>query len=136
MKSFSQLARLSHPARVLSSVRCLKVGRLEKSKLNLKKPEAFKQAYDLFDADGDGSITPEELISILTPIGETPSDIHLYFGGMATDTITNHKQVVDFLTFLIQHSKLSLISQFFLLFGPSLGPISDILDHFSTLFFC
>ena len=55
------------------------------------------------DTDGDGSITPDELISILPSLGETPGDLSLFFDGMSEDTITNHKQICDFLTFLIQN---------------------------------
>jgi len=83
---------------------------MKNTKKLLKQPDAYKKAYNLFDADGDGSITPEELISIITSLGESPGDMNLYFGGMASETITNHTQVVDFLTFLIQNSKLLSVS--------------------------
>ena len=58
------------------------------------------------DVDGDGSISPEELIQILTSLGESPGDLNLYFAGMATDTTTDYRPVVSWLTFLLKHSKL------------------------------
>ena len=57
------------------------------------------------DVDGDGSISPEELIQILTSLGESPGDLNLYFAGMATDTTTDYRPVVSWLTFLLKHSK-------------------------------
>ena len=68
--------------------------------------ETYKQsmkAYRLFDIDGDGDISPEELIQILTSIGESPGDLNLYFAGMATGTTTDYQPVVQFLTYLIHH---------------------------------
>ena len=60
-------------------------------------------AYRLFDADGDGEITPEELVQILTSVGESPGDLNMYFSGMSQGTITDYRAVVDWLTFLIRH---------------------------------
>ena len=57
------------------------------------------------DLDGDGSISPEELIQILTSLGESPGDLNLYFAGMATDTTMDYRPVVTWLTFLLKHSK-------------------------------
>ena len=61
--------------------------------------------YPIKDVDGDGSISPEELIQILTSLGESPGDLNLYFAGMATDTTTDYRPVVSWLTFLLKHSK-------------------------------
>ena len=63
--------------------------------------------YPIKDVDGDGSISPEELIQILTSLGESPGDLNLYFAGMATDTTTDYRPVVSWLTFLLKHSKLT-----------------------------
>ena len=62
-------------------------------------------AYKLFDADGDGELTPEEFSKILTSIGETPGDLNLFFSGMTTETITDFKPCVDWITFLIKHGE-------------------------------
>jgi len=34
----------------------------------------YGKAYQLFDADGDHNITPEELIQILVKLGEVPQE--------------------------------------------------------------
>ena len=65
----------------------------------------YDKAYRLFDADNDGEITPEELIQILTTVGESPGDLNMYFSGMSQGTITDYRAVVDWLTFLIRHGK-------------------------------
>ena len=65
--------------------------------------------YPFTDVDGDGSISPEELIQILTSLGESPGDLNLYFAGMATDTTTDYRPVVSWLTFLLKHSKLKIL---------------------------
>ena len=65
-------------------------------------------AYRLFDADDDGEITPEELVKILTTVGESPGDLNMYFSGMSSDTISDYRAVVDWFTFLIRHGKLSI----------------------------
>ena len=67
--------------------------------------------HPIKDVDGDGSISPEELIQILTSLGESPGDLNLYFAGMATDTTTDYRPVVSWLTFLLKHSKLIKIQQ-------------------------
>merc|ERR1712130_183921 len=40
---------------------------------------------------------------ILPSLGETPGDLNLFFDGMSEDTITNHVQICDWLTFMIQN---------------------------------
>ena len=67
-------------------------------------------AYRLFDMDNDGEITPEELIQILTTVGESPGDLNMYFSGMSDGTITDYRAVVDWLTFCIKHGKFWMTS--------------------------
>ena len=69
---------------------------------------AVSRYHPIKDVDGDGSISPEELIQILTSLGESPGDLNLYFAGMATDTTTDYRPVVSWLTFLLKHSKLKI----------------------------
>ena len=102
MKGFRQLLR-NLPKTGGNIIKVQRAVSLRTTSPSLKEPEAYKKAYNLFDADGDGSITPDELISILPSLGETPGDLCLFFDGMSEDTITNHKQICDFLTFLIQN---------------------------------
>ena len=33
----------------------------------------FREAFALFDKDGDGHVTPEELMIVLSTLGQTPS---------------------------------------------------------------
>ena len=77
------------------------------ARISEKDEKAYEKAYTLFDADGDGSITPDELIMILPSLGETPGDLNLFFDGMSEDTITNHVQICDWLTFMIQNGTIT-----------------------------
>jgi len=103
MQSLRSLNRLTamvmRGARVPTATRCLAAT----ARISEKDDKAYEKAYTLFDADGDGSITPDELIMILPSLGETPGDLNLFFDGMSEDTITNHVQICDWLTFMIQN---------------------------------
>ena len=59
--------------------------------------------------DNDGEITPEELVQILTSVGESPGDLNMYFSGMSDGTITDYRAVVDWLTFCIKHGKFRVL---------------------------
>jgi len=65
--------------------------------------EEYEKAYKLFDADGDGDLSPEEFSRILTSIGETPGDLNMFFSGMTSETFTDFKPCVDFISFMIKH---------------------------------
>ena len=62
--------------------------------------------------DNDGEITPEELVQILTSVGESPGDLNMYFSGMSDGTITDYRAVVDWLTFCIKHGKFRVFDNF------------------------
>ena len=73
-------------------------------------------AYKLFDADGDGDLSPEEFSRILTSIGETPGDLNMFFSGMTSETFTDFKPCVDFISFMIKHGQWNIYLQYFIYF--------------------
>ncbi|CAL9029341.1 unnamed protein product [Prunus brigantina] len=44
------------------------------SDLTDEQVEELKQAFDIFDKDGSGTITTDELRNVLTSLGQTPSE--------------------------------------------------------------
>ena len=71
----------------------------------MKETTEYKEAYRLFDQDGDGDITADELIQILLKLGEVPGDLALYFNQMSEEISTDYTGVINFLTVLIRYSK-------------------------------
>ena len=69
------------------------------------EPEYCK-AYTIFDKDGDGIITEDELFSILLKVGEKPKDMGYFFHGKIPIALTTHHGVVDWFTYLVHQSKL------------------------------
>lgn len=83
----------------------------------------YSDVYKKFDKDGDGDITPDELISvwkknfyysakpsdfqILVKLGEVPMDLALYFNDMSSSASTEFAGVVNFLTILTNYCKFS-----------------------------
>ena len=66
--------------------------------------EEYNRAYKLFDYDGDGDISAEEIMHILNSVGELPGHLSLMFSGRSENHDTDYKPVIQWLTFLIKHS--------------------------------
>ena len=58
----------------------------------------FKEAFALFDVDGDGSITVEELRTVFSSLGQNPSDQELR--DMIADVDEDGSGEIDFDEFL------------------------------------
>ncbi|KAJ9070105.1 hypothetical protein DSO57_1011720 [Entomophthora muscae] len=58
----------------------------------------FKEAFSLFDRDGDGSITVKELGTVMRSLGQNPTEAELQ--ALITDIDTDGNGMIDFAEFL------------------------------------
>ncbi|XP_054844189.1 uncharacterized protein LOC129335564 [Eublepharis macularius] len=58
----------------------------------------FKEAFSLFDKDGDGAITTKELGTVMRSLGHNPTEAELQ--AMISDIDANRSGTVDFAEFL------------------------------------
>mmetsp|Transcript_27183 Transcript_27183/g.50749 ORF Transcript_27183/g.50749 Transcript_27183/m.50749 type:complete len:150 (-) Transcript_27183:689-1138(-) len=68
------------------------------SKLSAEAISEFKEAFSLFDKNGDGAITPEELGTVLKQLGETCTSEDLQ--GMIHEVDRKKSGDIDFSDFL------------------------------------
>ncbi|GFE53837.1 calmodulin [Babesia ovis] len=59
----------------------------------------FKEAFSLFDRDGDGSITTKELGTVMRSLGQNPTEAEI--ADMINDIDTSGTGAIDFPEFLI-----------------------------------
>ena len=67
-------------------------------KLTKNQIDEFKEAFLLFDKDGDGKITQKELGAVMQSLGETPTAAELH--DMINDADTDGNGTIDFSEFL------------------------------------
>ncbi|VDO01724.1 unnamed protein product [Rodentolepis nana] len=72
-------------------------------RLTRKEVEGFREAFNLFDKDGDGSITIEELGSVMRSLGLHPTDEEL--GDMINEGDIDGNRTIDFPEFLTLMTK-------------------------------
>lgn len=65
----------------------------------------FKEAFALFDTDGDGAITTKELGTVMRSLGHNPTEAELQ--GMINEVDANCSSTVDFPEFLSLMAKRS-----------------------------
>ena len=58
----------------------------------------FKEAFQIFDKDGDGSITTKELGTVMRSLGQNPSDDKIR--QMIIDVDEDKSETIDFKEFL------------------------------------
>merc|ERR1711939_372786 len=58
----------------------------------------FKEAFSLFDKDGDGTITTKELGTVMRSLGQNPTEAELQ--DMINDVDADGNGTIDFLEFL------------------------------------
>lgn len=58
----------------------------------------FKEAFQIFDKDGDGSITTKELGTVMRSLGQNPSDDEIR--QMIIDVDEDKSETIDFKEFL------------------------------------
>ena len=58
----------------------------------------FKEAFQIFDEDGDGSITTKELGTVMRSLGQNPSDDKIR--QMIIDVDEDNSETIDFKEFL------------------------------------
>merc|ERR1712122_474547 len=85
----------------------LKVGNPTKSKMADQLTEEqiaeFKEAFSLFDKDGDGTITTKELGTVMRSLGQTPTEAELH--DMINEVDNDGSGTIDFAEFLSLMSK-------------------------------
>ena len=67
--------------------------------------DEYKATFALFDADGDGTITIDELGSVMKSLGQNPSDSELR--DMINEVDTDGDGVIDFNEFVEMMSRAS-----------------------------
>ncbi|KFO34526.1 calmodulin-like protein 3 [Fukomys damarensis] len=68
------------------------------SQLTEEQIAEFKEAFSLFDKDGDGCITPQELGTVMRSLGQNPTEAELQ--GMVNEVDRDGNGTVDFPEFL------------------------------------
>merc|ERR1711967_94058 len=63
----------------------------------------FKEAFLLFDKDGDGTITTKELGTVMRSLGQTPTEAELH--DMINEVDNDGSGTIDFAEFLSLMSK-------------------------------
>ncbi|KAK2988579.1 hypothetical protein RJ640_001513, partial [Escallonia rubra] len=58
----------------------------------------FKEAFNLFDKDGDGSITTKELGTVMRSLGQNPTEVELQ--DMINEVDADQNGTIDFPEFL------------------------------------
>ncbi|OPJ76413.1 calmodulin, striated muscle [Patagioenas fasciata monilis] len=68
-------------------------------RLSEEKIAEFKEAFSLFDRDGDGRITTKELGTVMRSLGQNPTEAELQ--DMAVEVDTDGSGTIDFPEFLL-----------------------------------
>ena len=76
---------------------CSKLLSLQADQLTEEQIAEFKEAFSLFDKDGDGTITTKELGTVMRSLGQNPTEAELQ--DMINEVDADGKQV--FYTFFI-----------------------------------
>ncbi|SJK86197.1 calmodulin [Babesia microti strain RI] len=66
--------------------------------LNEEQIAEFKEAFSLFDKDGDGNITTKELGTVMRSLGQNPTEAELH--DMINEIDSHGKGAIDFPEFL------------------------------------
>nr|CDS31325.1 calmodulin 1 (phosphorylase kinase delta) [Hymenolepis microstoma] len=73
------------------------------NRLTDEEVASFKAAFSLFDKDGDGSVTIEELGEVMRSLGLNPTDAEL--GDIINEGDIDGSRTIDFPEFLILMTK-------------------------------
>lgn len=73
-------------------------GSIMAERLSEEKIAEFKEAFSLFDRDGDGRITTKELGTVMRSLGQNPTEAELQ--DMAVEVDTDGSGTIDFPEFL------------------------------------
>jgi len=71
--------------------------------LTSEQIEEFKEAFNLFDKDGDGVITTKELGTVMRSLGQNPSEVELQ--DMINEVDQDGNGTLDFEEFLVMMAK-------------------------------
>ncbi|XP_033736474.1 neo-calmodulin-like [Pecten maximus] len=72
-------------------------------KLSDEQIKEFKEAFSLFDKDGDGTITTEELGTVMRSLGQSPNEQDLQ--DMINEVDVDGNGIIDFTEFLAMMAK-------------------------------
>jgi len=73
------------------------------TELNEEQIQEFKEAFSLFDKDGDGKITTKELGTVMRSLGQNPTEAELK--EMIAEVDANKNGTIEFQEFLTMMSK-------------------------------